>query len=202
MLTNSHCQGKNCTCNSCPSSPLPTMSPFDQVIPEDQALSVSKSNPQAEEAVKTGSKCVGSPVKGPHQDATEDRKVDNPVQEELQKSPSKVQAKVDTNLKRKSESKVREPKVKTNLVSDKVNVNKTEVKNVKKDKQATSKPKSIEVVSNKPVAKVVVSKTSQNDSSEEKPVREVTNGSIGNNDVNVENGGNVKEQSCGGKFIL
>lgn len=199
MLTNSHCQGKNCTCNSCPSSPLPTMSPLDQVIPEDKALSVSKTAPQSEEVVKTGSKCVGSPLKGPHQDATEDRKVDNPVQEELQKSPSKVHAKVDTNLKRKSESKVREPKVKTNVVSDKVN--KTEVKNVKKDKQATSKPKTIEVVSNKPVAKVLVSKASQNDNSEEKPVR-VTNGNIGTNAVNVENGGNVKEQSCGGKFIL
>lgn len=200
MPTTNHYQGKNCTCNSCPSSPLPTMSPLDQVILEDKALSVSKSTPQAEEVVKTDTKCVGSPVKGPHQNATEDSKVDSPVQEELQKSPSKVQAKVDTNLKRKSDSKVREPKVKTNLVSDKVNVNKTEVKNVKKDNKAASKPKSTEV-SNKPVAKVSLSKPNQNDSNEDKPVREVTNENIGTNAVNVEDDGNVKEKPCGGKFI-
>lgn len=166
------------------------------MIPEDKALSVSKNTHQ--EVVKTDTKSTGSPVKSPHQDATEDSKVDSPVQEELQKSPSKIQAKVDTNLKRKSESKVREPKVKTNVVSDKVN--KTEVKNVKKDKQAASKPKSTEVVGNKPVVKVSVSKATQNDSSEDKSV--VTNGNIGSNAVIVEDGGNVKEESCGGKFIL
>ncbi|XP_066154263.1 S phase cyclin A-associated protein in the endoplasmic reticulum isoform X1 [Euwallacea fornicatus] len=93
---------KNCSCTSCPSSPLP---PVSVATSEDKITIGSDSLKAVESRVESA----------------------ETVQEEVQKTPSKVLSKIDTNLKKKTEGS----KVKTNLAKPKPKV---ESKNVKKEK--------------------------------------------------------------------
>ncbi|XP_050295719.1 S phase cyclin A-associated protein in the endoplasmic reticulum isoform X2 [Anthonomus grandis grandis] len=87
---------KNCTCNSCPSSPLP---PVEPPIPE---------------GIPIGLQTDETPVSIPDLLQDEVQKIPlKAVQDESQKTPSKTQPKVDTNLKKKIEGKVIEAKVKS-----------------------------------------------------------------------------------------
>lgn len=95
--------GKNCTCNSCPSSPLP---PIDQTIPEGKPMEIN------EEHTKNQKEIMKTSATQMKNDNVEQKSVEN-SQEEAQKTPSKTQTKVDTNLKKKNDTKVADSKVKT-----------------------------------------------------------------------------------------
>lgn len=141
---------KNCTCNSCPSSPLP---PIDQPIPEDKPIDVAK--PESNEAdakaqksiIEEATKTVGSPTKGLllKEDNKEQRPT-NEVGEDLQRT--KMSPKLETaNLKKKPESKPAEVKPKTasstSRGATKVNTNaKKDRPTLLKSKSADSTPKS------------------------------------------------------------
>ncbi|CAG9765771.1 unnamed protein product [Ceutorhynchus assimilis] len=124
---------KNCTCYSCPSSPLP---PLDQSIPEGKIINTNDSDCSSKTTLKQEQK-----------QACED------LEKGIENSPCKLQQpKVDTNLKKKSDAKAVDAKAKTTNVANRA-TNKAEPKIVtSKSKSVAIKPKTNETVS-KPLGK-------------------------------------------------